>query len=89
MSRRLNKLDRMTTEEKTAESSRFWQAANDALFPPETVAIVLGMSLSWLQTKRCNGDGIAFVKPNGNKIIYYQKSDVLDYINKNKLMNTA
>lgn len=89
MTKRLNKLERMTTEEKMAESTRFWEASNDALFPPETIAIVLGMSLAWLQAKRCNGGGISFIKPNGNKIIYYQKSDVINFIKGNKLANTA
>ncbi|NIE95642.1 DNA-binding protein [Acinetobacter sp. Tr-809] len=86
---RLTKLDRMSPEEKTAESNRFWAANDSAQFPPETVAIVLGLSLSWLQNKRTNGGGIPFFKPDGRKIIYYLKADVINYINKNKLKHTA
>ncbi|MEQ1229891.1 DNA-binding protein [Acinetobacter junii] len=86
---RLTVLDRMTLNEKLAESKRFWESESEALFPPKTVAIVLDMSLSWLQNKRCSGDGIPFCKPSGNKIIYYKKSDVVEYINRNKLAHTA
>lgn len=87
--KRLNKLDRMTLEQRAAEAIKFWAAPDDALFTPEIVAVVLGMSLSWLQNKRCGGDGIPFFKPDGKKIIFYQKSDVTEFINKNKLAHTA
>lgn len=86
---RLTKLDRMSAEEKAAESNRFWVANDSAQSPPETVAIVLGLSLSWLQNKRINGGGIPFFKLDGRKIIYYLKADVIDYINKNKLKHTT
>ncbi|MFW2039332.1 DNA-binding protein [Acinetobacter ursingii] len=79
----------MTLNEKIAESKRFWEAGENATFPPETIAIVMGMSLSWLQNKRSSGGGIPFTKPSGNKIIFYKKSDVLEYISKNKLAHTA
>jgi len=36
----------MSAEEKAAESNRFWVANDSAQSPPETVAIVLGLSLS-------------------------------------------
>lgn len=77
MSKRIKHL---TAEQIKAESDRFWSATDDAIFPPMTVAIVLGKSLSWLQAKRCNGDGIPFIK-HSKKVIYYQKSDVMAFIN--------
>ncbi len=76
----MNKLKQLTAEQRKLESDRFWSATDDAIFPPITIAVVLDKSLSWLQAKRCNGDGIPFIKQS-KKVIYYQKSDVLDFIN--------
>lgn len=76
-----NKLKNLTPEQTKAESDRFWSASDDAIFPPLTIAIVLNRSLAWLQAKRCNGDGIPFIKQS-KKVIYYQKSDVINFINK-------
>lgn len=73
-------LKTLTPEQIKAESDRFWSASDDAVFPPITIAIILGKSLSWLQAKRCNGDGIPFIK-HSKKVIYYQKSDVIEYLN--------
>lgn len=87
MTRRLNKLERMSDDDKLVESNRFWTAPDDALFPPETVALVCSVSIAWLQVKRCTGDGIPFVK--GLRKIHYQKKDVLDYFNTKKLLNTS
>lgn len=71
----------LTPEQIKIESDRFWSASDDAVFPPITIAIILKKSLSWLQAKRCNGDGIPFIK-HSKKVIYYQKSDVVEYLNK-------
>ncbi|MDT1853249.1 DNA-binding protein, partial [Acinetobacter baumannii] len=46
--KRLNKLARMTPEEKSALKKEFWEAANDEPFPPEVVAVVLDVSTSLL-----------------------------------------
>ncbi|MDQ9805798.1 DNA-binding protein, partial [Acinetobacter baumannii] len=54
---RLTKLDRMTHAEKEAAKKEFWEAADNQTFPPETVAIVMHVSLPWLQKKRCEGGG--------------------------------
>jgi len=87
MNKRLTKLDRMTPEEKLTENHRFWASPNTALFPPETIAIVFDVSLSWLQVKRCTGGGIPFIK--GLRKVHYQKSDVLEFFDKEKLQNTS
>lgn len=76
-----DKLKSLTSEQIKAESDRFWSASDEAIFPPITIAIILNRSLSWLQAKRCNGDGVPFIKKS-KKSIYYQKSDVVDFINK-------
>ena len=76
----INRLKNLTPEQAKAESDRFWSASDDAIFPPLTIAVVLNRSLSWLQAKRCNGDGIPFIKQS-KKVVYYQKSEVLNLIN--------
>ncbi|MFH4077486.1 DNA-binding protein, partial [Acinetobacter baumannii] len=48
---RLTKLDRMTHAEKEAAKKEFWEAADNQTFPPETIAIVMHVSLPWLQKK--------------------------------------
>lgn len=72
-------MKKLSPEQVEIESDRFWSATDDAVFPPITIAIVLNKSLSWLQAKRCNGDGIPFIK-HSKKVIFYQKSDVLAYL---------
>ncbi len=54
----------------------------------ETVAIVMHVSLPWLQKKRCEGGGIPFSKPHKRQV-NYMKSDVLAYIEQNKMAHTA
>lgn len=88
MSKRVCKLNTMTQQEKEAAKKEFWQASNDETFPPETVAIVLHASTYWLQKKRCEGGGIPFSKVHKRQVNYV-KSDVLDYINKNKMAHTT
>lgn len=88
MSKRLTKLDRMTSEEKLIETSRFWSSPMDAYFPPETIAIIFDVSLSWLQLKRCTGHGIQFTKV-GSRKIRYQKEDVIEFFDQQKLCNTS
>ena len=56
MTKRLTKVDRMTNEEKDKITQSFWNAPNEAVFPPEDVSVVFNISLSWLQAKRCKGD---------------------------------
>ncbi|OAU97547.1 hypothetical protein [Moraxella catarrhalis] len=73
-------MKKLSPEQVKMESERFWSATDDAVFPPVTIAVVLNKSLSWLQAKRCNGDGIPFIK-HSKKAIFYQKSDVLAYLN--------
>ncbi|WP_416376708.1 DNA-binding protein [Acinetobacter sp. FDAARGOS_515] len=87
MSKRLNKLDQMTSEEKLVHAKQFWIAPNDAVFPPETIAVVFNVSLSWLQLKRCTGGGIPFIK--GARKVSYQKSDAIEYFNRQKLKSTS
>ncbi|MFW2064021.1 helix-turn-helix transcriptional regulator [Acinetobacter ursingii] len=88
MNKRPNKLDRMTPDQKDAAKKEFWNATNDALFSIETVALVLDVSTSLLQQKRCDGNGIPFTKISPRKIRYI-KSDVLDYYYKRKGTNTS
>ena len=85
---RVTKLDRMTNEEILMETNRFWNSPNDAYFPPETVAIVYDVSLSWLQLKRCDGEGIPFTKASARRI-RYQKQDILAFFDQKKLNNTS
>ena len=40
MSKHPSKLERMTADEKLVHSKQFWNAPNNAFFPPETIAIV-------------------------------------------------
>ncbi|MEB4800563.1 DNA-binding protein [Acinetobacter soli] len=87
MNKRPTKIDRMTPEEKLVHTKQFWIAPNDAVFPPETIAVVFNVSLSWLQLKRCTGDGIPYTK--GARKISYQKSDVIDYFDRKKLNSTS
>lgn len=87
MTKRLNKVERMTAEEKIAETTRFWKSPDDALFPPETIAIVFDVSLAWLQVKRCSGSGIPFTK--GVRKIHYKKSDAIEYFDRGKVQNTS
>ncbi|MDR9530431.1 DNA-binding protein [Acinetobacter baumannii] len=68
--------------------SQFWEAADNQTFPPETVAIVMHVSLPWLQKKRCEGGGIPFSKPHKRQVNYV-KADVLAYIEQNKMAHTA
>ena len=85
---RLTKLDRMTSEEILMETKRFWDSPQDAYFPPETVAIVFDVSLSWLQLKRCDGAGIPFTKASARRV-RYQKQDILVFFDQKKLNNTS
>lgn len=85
--KRLTKLDRMTSEEKIAETKRFWESADEAPFPPETIAMVFDVSLSWLQLKRTVGGGIPFSK--GLRKISYQKADAVKFFDRKKLQSTS
>ncbi|HAV4985333.1 DNA-binding protein [Acinetobacter baumannii] len=68
--------------------AQFWEAADNQTFPPETIAIVMHVSLPWLQKKRCEGGGIPFSKPHKRQVNYV-KADVLAYIEQNKMAHTA
>lgn len=85
---RVTKLDRMTPEQILIETKRFWDSPQDAYFPPETVAVVFDVSLSWLQLKRCVGGGIPFTKASARRI-RYQKQDILEFFDQKKLNNTS
>lgn len=78
----------MTISERITESERFHLAAEYETFPPEIIAIVLGVSLSWLQKKRCEGGGIPYSKIHYRKIVY-RKSDVISYINSHITNSTS
>lgn len=86
--KRQNQLQRMTEEEKRLEAEKFWSANNQEYFKPTTVAIILQKSLDWLQKKRCEGDGIKYIK-TGHKSVSYQKQDVLDYMDRQKQIHTG
>lgn len=86
--KRLTRLDRMTADEKLIETNRFWSSPNTAYFPPETIAIIFNVSLSWLQFKRCTGGGIPFTKAGARKV-RYQKQDILEFFDQQKLTNTS
>lgn len=88
MGKRLNKLDRMSAEEKSLAIKSFWDAPNDAPFPPETIALAFNVSLPWLQLKRCAGDGIPFIKLTERKV-RYQKQDVISFFSSKKLSSTS
>ncbi|MFX6480226.1 hypothetical protein ABTG05_16210 [Acinetobacter baumannii] len=49
---------------------------------------LMHVSLPWLQKKRCEGGGIPFSKPHKRQV-NYMKSDVLAYIEQNKMAHTA
>ena len=86
--KRMTKLDRMTSEEKAAVADQFWKSQDDVCFPPEAIAVVLDVSPSWLQWKRCAGDGIPFTKISERKVRYI-KSDVVEYYNQRKVNHTS
>ena len=77
----MTKLNKLTDEQIQNERQNFWNACDEACFLPWQVAIAIGKSLPWLQKKRCEGDGIPFIKAS-KKTIYYQKSDVLAWLNR-------
>ena len=84
---RVTKIDRMTNEDKQNAILKFWNLPEEAIFPPEIVALVCDVSLSWLQVKRCKGDGIPFVKI-GQRKIGYVKKDVLNFLLNRRCINT-
>ncbi|RYY79963.1 MAG: DNA-binding protein [Moraxellaceae bacterium] len=87
--KRLTKLDKMTPEQKAAEAIKFWAAPADAMFSPETLAIVFKKSLPWFQLKRCTGGGIPFSKPDKGRDVFYKKADALAYFDKNQMHSTS
>lgn len=84
----MSKLNSMTTTEKEIEIERFQNANDSEAFPPEVIAIVLDVSLSWLQKKRCEGGGIPFSKIHYRKIVY-KKADVISYIQRQTINSTS
>jgi len=85
---RLTKIDKMTAEERSFKIKEFQQAPYESHFPPEVLSLVYNISLAWLQKKRCDGGGIPFSKPTARTILY-KKADVLDYMERQKLLHTA
>ncbi|KEC82505.1 MULTISPECIES: helix-turn-helix domain-containing protein [unclassified Acinetobacter] len=84
----MSKLNKLTSEEIQAEINKFYDADEHISFSPESIAIVLDVSLSWLQKKRCEGGGIPFSKLHYRKIVY-KKSDVIAYIEKHRVSSTS
>ena len=84
----ISKIKRMTDVEKSQVIETYHNASDEAVFPPETLFLVYGFSLPWLQKKRCEGGGIPFFKPTPKKV-FYKKSDVIEYINNNRMLHTA
>ncbi|MFP0263714.1 helix-turn-helix domain-containing protein [Acinetobacter pittii] len=73
---------------KQAEIDKFNAANDDEEFSPESLAVILDVSTSWLQKKRCEGGGIPFAKVHYRKIIY-KKADVLAYIERKRIESTS
>jgi hypothetical protein len=71
------KISEIPFEQKLALKNAFSNAAEQAEFEQETIAIYYGISISLLQQWRCNGGGPKFKKIG--RTILYQKSDVLDF----------
>lgn len=84
----MSKLSSMTTAEKKIEIERFQNANDSEAFSPDVIAIVLDVSLSWLQKKRCEGGGIPFSKIHYRKIVY-KKADVVSYIQRQTINSTS
>ena len=78
----------MTKTEIQVEIDRFNLADVNESFSPESISIVLGVSMAWLQKKRCIGGGIPFSKIHYRKILY-KKADVLSYIDKHRINSTS
>ena len=79
MKQRLDRIARMSEEQRLSSIHQFWNLPEDAVFSPEVVALVCDMSLSWLQAKRCQGNGIPFVKVGPRKV-GYTKRDVIEFL---------
>ena len=84
----MSKLNSMTAAEKEIEIERFQNANDSEAFSPDVIAIVLDVSLSWLQKKRCEGGGIPFSKIHYRKIVY-KKADVISYIQRQTINSTS
>ncbi|WP_151963433.1 helix-turn-helix domain-containing protein [Acinetobacter oleivorans] len=78
----------MKIVDKNAEIEKFNAANDDEEFSPESLAVILDVSTSWLQKKRCEGGGIPFAKVHYRKIIY-KKADVLAYIERKRIESTS
>ncbi|MCV7485080.1 helix-turn-helix domain-containing protein [Acinetobacter baumannii] len=78
----------MKIVDKNAEIEKFNAANDDEEFSPESLAVILDVSTSWLQKKRCEGGGIPFAKVHYRKIIY-KKADVLAYIERKRIQSTS
>lgn len=78
----------MKIVDKNAEIEKFNAANDDEEFSPESLAVILDVSTSWLQKKRCEGGGIPFAKVHYRKIIY-KKADVLAYIESKRIESTS
>lgn len=86
--KRLNKLDKMSNEDRVAETERFWVSPDDALFSSEIIALVFDVSIPWLQLKRCTGGGIPYIK-SGPRRVLYKKKDAVDYFDKDTVLHTT
>jgi hypothetical protein len=74
--------------DKQTEIEKFNAANDNEEFSPESLAVILDVSTSWLQKMRCVGGGIPFSKVHYRKIIY-KKADVLAYIERKRIESTS
>lgn len=63
--------------------NEFYSAPDDALFPQKTLCAVLNCSDALAERNRWAGIGIPFIKIN--RAVRYRKSDILTYLNKQKV----
>lgn len=88
MKQRSDRIARMSGEQRLSYIQQFWNLPEEAVFSPEVIALVCDMSLSWLQAKRCQGNGIPYIKLGPRKVGYI-KRDVIEFLGKNRCLNTC
>jgi hypothetical protein len=81
------KFNEMSQQDKDLRLDRFLAAPDQQLFPQEDIAIYLSCSTHTLQRLRCVGGGIPYTKVG--RSVAYKKSDVLAYLQRQTVMNTA
>ncbi|RZG66666.1 MULTISPECIES: helix-turn-helix domain-containing protein [Acinetobacter] len=81
------KFNEMSQQDKDLRLDRFLAAPDQQLFPQEDIAIYLSCSTHTLQRLRCVGGGIPYTKVG--RSVAYKKSDVLAYLQRQTVINTA